>query len=390
MIGLDLEDSSDYSGQKKEVDTMKSTRSSSQQKTRAITSPFLVFILTFTWFGLAGDTAVAAGTGDTDSVKAGRVSQYKSLKDYTHARDWNLKAENLVPTGHNPLYFPFRPGFKFIMEKPDHPDGPFRKEIIVRDETEPFDLPGIGKFHAAVVQEDEFFEGRWTQRAINWFVIDKTNNSVYALGEITWEIDDEGNKVFEGTWRAGEPDGGGVDSPNAEPGLLMPGTFNLGARYIYDGSESESLGGTENMESGITITTPAGTFEDCVRVREQNLTYIDDVTDKVWCPGVGIVSDTSDGKLVASDILPDTDTSSFGKFHLAENKPQFDPPVAKISGQQATEIALKKVPGEATSVSIERKRRKNVYVVEILAKADGVETDVFVDIETGEVVGTDR
>lgn len=353
------------------------------------TLPFAL-LATVSWIGLAADISIAAdsGTGDTDSVAAKRTSEYKSMKDYTRSKDWNLKAENLVPTGHNPLYFPFRPGFKFIMERPDHPDGPFRKEVIVLDKTEPFDIPGIGKFHAAVIQEDEFFEGRWTQRAENWFVIDKSNNSVYALGELSWEIDDEGHKVFEGTWRAGEPDGG-EETPNAEPGLLMPGTFNLGARFVYDGSESESLGGTENQESGITMTVPAGTFKNVVRTREQNLTYIDDVTDKWWAPGVGLLKDTSDGELIASDALPDTDTSSFGKFHLDENKPQYDPPVAKITGHEATEIALKKVPGKANSISIERKRRTNVYVVEVIEEGTGREIDVFVDIESGEVVGTD-
>ena len=136
------------------------------------------------------------------NLQPGLFSKYKSSEDYTHAKDWYLKGENLVPYGHNPLYFPLRPGFKFIMERPDHPDGPFRKEVEVLDETEPFDLPGIGKFNSAVVQEDEFFEGKWAQRAINWFVFDKTTSSVYSLGELSWEIDDEGNKIFEGTYRA--------------------------------------------------------------------------------------------------------------------------------------------------------------------------------------------
>jgi hypothetical protein len=203
---------------------------------------------------------------------------------------------------------------------------------------------------------------------------------------LSWEIDDEGNKVFEGTWRSGELDGGGV----ADVGMLMPGVFNLGARYIYDGSESESIGGSENQERGITIKTPAGTFKNCVRVREQNITDLSDITDKVWCPGIGLAMDTSDGLLVASDAVPGTDTSSFGKFHLSKNKPQFAPPVAKITGHQATEIALKTISGKATSVSIERKRRRNVYVIEIQEKGSGQEVDVFVDIETGKVIGTDR
>ena len=54
--------------------------------------------------------------------------------------------------------------------------------------------------------------------------------------------------------------------------------------------------------------------------------------------------------------------------------------MAKVSGDQATKIALAEIPGKATSVKIERKKGKNVYVVEIQTPKDG-EKDVFVDIE---------
>ena len=95
-------------------------------------------------------------------------------------------------------------------------------------------FPGIGKFKTAVVQEEEHLDGVLTQRALNWFGLDKTTNSVYAFGEVSWEINEEGKPIFEGTWRAGELDGDGV----AEPGLLMPGTFTVGGRYIFDGSQN--------------------------------------------------------------------------------------------------------------------------------------------------------
>lgn len=62
-------------------------------------------------------------------------------------------------------------------------------------------------------------------------------------------------------------------------------------------------------------------------------------------------------------------------------------PTPKITSEQASEIALKLVPGRVTSVVIERKRGRHVYVVEIVT--GGGEKDVFVDIETGRVVGTD-
>ena len=41
-------------------------------------------------------------------------------------------------------------------------------------------------------------------------------------------------------------------------------------------------------------------------------------------------------------------------------------------------------------MKIERYGKHNVYAVEIIATKDGVETDVFVDIESGKVVGTDK
>jgi len=63
-------------------------------------------------------------------------------------------------------------------------------------------------------------------------------------------------------------------------------------------------------------------------------------------------------------------------------------PEAKITPEQASKIALEKIPGNVTDVTIERKRGKNVYVVEIQTENDG-EKDVFVDIKTGRVVGTD-
>jgi hypothetical protein len=379
---------------------METTNIRSRKKALTIAA---VIVSIVAWLGLSVNTAMAQGDTTTASREGGsdpkgrqhRVAQRTwEASKYTQAgarvnfsslKNWNLKGENLAPRGHNPLYFPLKPGFKFIMEYPDHPWGFFRKEVIILEKTEPFDVPGIGKFECAVVQEEEFFDGVYDQQSHNWFAIDKTTNTMYAFGEVSWEIDQIGRKVFAGTWRVGEPDGNGV----AEPGLLMPGIFNVGARYLFDGHEAETYGYTENMETGITMTTPAGKFENCVRVREYSLTNPSDVTDKWWCPGVGLARDTSDGVLVASDALAHTDTSSFGKHHRNPVK-KIVPPVAKIDGLQATEIALKEIPGEVTSIKIERLGKRNIYAVEIIADKDGGEWDVFVDIETAEVVGVDN
>ena len=63
-------------------------------------------------------------------------------------------------------------------------------------------------------------------------------------------------------------------------------------------------------------------------------------------------------------------------------------PAAKITQEQAKKIALERIPGEVTDVVIEKKRGKNVYVIEIQSPEQG-EKDVFVDIETGKIIGTD-
>jgi uncharacterized membrane protein YkoI len=63
-------------------------------------------------------------------------------------------------------------------------------------------------------------------------------------------------------------------------------------------------------------------------------------------------------------------------------------PAAKITEEQAKKIALERIPGKVTDVAIEKKGGKNVYVIEIQSPEQG-EKDVFVDIETGRIVGTD-
>lgn len=327
----------------------------------------------------------AAKTGAADEKNVKERTQGGARVTFTSLKDWKLKGENLSPRGHNPLYFPLEPGFRYIMEYPDHPWGHLWIEVKVLDKTEKFDVPGIGKFECAVVQEEEFYDGVLDQRAENWFCIDKTTGAMYAMGEVSWEIDQIGRKVFEGTWRVGEPDGNG----GAEPGMLMPAKFKVGDKYIFDGHEAEAYGYTENMEEGVTVDTPAGKFENCVRTREYSLTNPSDVTDKFWKKGVGIVRDTSDGWLYASDALPKTDMASFGKYYKTPGKKTVAP-IAKVDGLKATEIALKKVPGKANSIKIERLGKRNCYAVAITADKDGAELDVFVDIETGEVVGTDN
>ena len=61
---------------------------------------------------------------------------------------------------------------------------------------------------------------------------------------------------------------------------------------------------------------------------------------------------------------------------------------SKITQAQAEQIALDEVPGKVKDFTIEKKFGKQTYVVEIAADT-GVETDVIIDMNTGEVLGTE-
>jgi peptidase YpeB-like protein len=332
--------------------------------------------------GVVGATMqglVAAAIAQTPA----ELTRFSKASDYSSAKLWFLKAETLVPHGTNPFFFPLIKGHKNILERPDHPDGHFRKETAVLDQTEPFDIPGIGKFEAAIVQEEEFVDEELIQRTQLWLAIDRTTNSVHAFGQLTWEVED-GKPIITGSWRAGDPPG----STAAQPGLAMPGILSVGARYVQSGSEDGPEIGAEILETGIEKTVPAGTFKNCARIREQGLVGQMESVERVWCPQVGLVADSTSGQLIASNALPPShagaDVSSFGKF-LVNVRP---PPEPKITAEQATETALKAMPGRMTSVVIERKRGRYVYVVEIQT-SDAGEKDVLVDIQSGEIVGTE-
>ena len=77
----------------------------------------------------------------------------------------------------------------------------------------------------------------------------------------------------------------------------------------------------------------------------------------------------------------------FPRHEMAQTTPQAKPE-PKISTEQAKAAALKVVPGRVTSVVIEKKKGKHVYVVEIAPQGGG-EKDVLIDLDTGQVLGTE-
>lgn len=136
---------------------------------------------------------------------------------------------------------------------------------------------------ARVVEERESEDGELVEVSRNWFARCRETNAVFYFGE---EVDlyEDGEIVgSEGAWRAGE-DG-------AQPGVIMPGTFLLGSRYFQEIAPGEALDRAEHTAMNLDLDVPAGSFERCVQVIETTPLEPDDESEKVYCPGVGLVFD---------------------------------------------------------------------------------------------------
>lgn len=256
-------------------------------------------------------------------------------------------------TGENP-YFKLTPGYQLVLEGEE--DGvQIRLEVTVLWDKEWIDLAheGIGMVETRVVEEREYEDGELVEVSRNFFALCEETNSVYYFGE---DVDDyEGDVIVgnEGAWRAGEN--------GAMPGLMMPGTFLLGSRYYQEQAPGMAMDRAQNVEMGLTTTTEAGTFYDCVRVEETSALDPCDFSEKIYCPGVGLIVDDAfeltgfgqvdeEGKLCAilgkDGFRRDEDIFRFSgnKGETVTVRLEADPPESG-SGKMATLILQNKTGG---------------------------------------------
>ena len=140
-----------------------------------------------------------------------------------------------------------------------------------------------------VIEEREEEDGKLKEVSRNFFAICAKTNDVFYFGEEVDEYEDCEIVSHGGAWLAGE-DG-------AQPGIIMPGTFLLGARYFQEIACDVAMDRGENTAMGLTIETPYGVLEDCVEVIETSPLEPGSESRKVYAPGIGLVID-SDAELV--------------------------------------------------------------------------------------------
>jgi hypothetical protein len=194
-----------------------------------------------------------------------------------YTRDFMIEECNgFSSTGSNP-FFILEPGYRLILEGEE--DGELvHLTITVLNQTKVID--GI---ETRVVKERELQDGELAEISLNYFAICNRTNSVFYFGE---DVDIYENGVIvdhEGAWRAG------VDG--AKAGIIMPGTVLLGARYFQELAPDVALDRAEIVSLSATVSTPAGTFEKCLKTRETTPLEPGEEEFKWYAPGVGLVRD---------------------------------------------------------------------------------------------------
>lgn len=192
--------------------------------------------------------------------------------------DWQtvfqVDKSKLATAGTNP-YFILTPAYQLVYEK-----GSEKVTVTVLDETKVVD--GV---QTRAVEDRETKNGQLVELTRDYYAIDPATKDVYYFGEDVDVYRDAKVVGHEGTWLSG--------AKGAKFGLMMPGTMMPGMRFYQEQAPGVAMDRVELVGAGERITTPAGTFENCVHFREST-PLEPGVTDHKWyAPGVGCVKDGS-------------------------------------------------------------------------------------------------
>ena len=190
----------------------------------------------------------------------------------------SFSAENCTfsSTGRNP-FFILEPNYQLVLSGEDAGDAA-ELTITVLNETRE-----VNGTQTRVVEERESEGGELVEISRNFFAICEETNSVFYFGEEV-DIYENGNIVgHEGAWRAG-------DDAN-RPGIIMPGTILLGARYYQEIAPNIAEDRAEIIGMGGIVHTPTGDFMDTLITRETTAREPSVVELKYYAAGIGLIQE---------------------------------------------------------------------------------------------------
>ena len=232
--------------------------------------------------------------------------------------DFDREGCTFATAGSNP-YFPMWPGYSLRLEGQEEDDEGELVDILaiysILPETERVD--GV---LTRVLEEREFEDDELVEVSRNFIALCRETGDVWYFGEDVDDYEDGEIVGHGGAWRAG------VDG--AEPGILMPGTPMVGARFYEEVAPGVALDRGEILSVDDDVTLAAGTFENVVLIADTSDFDPEDVGLKLWAPGVGNIVDESLElvEITLPPCLPDATTHCLadGRFAVRAEWEDFD------------------------------------------------------------------
>ena len=191
-------------------------------------------------------------------------------------KDFNVPTSRFMNKGKS-LYFVLEPGYRQTFQGKEK-GGSTDLIITVLDRTETID--GV---ETRVIEEKESLNGQLVEISRNFFVIDEKNKDVYYFGE---EVDIYENgkiKNHDGSWKSGVN--------GAHYGLFVAGNPKVGDSYFQELAPGNALDQATHTSKSKTVKTLAGTFKNCLVVKETTPLEPGVVAWKTYAPGVGLIVD---------------------------------------------------------------------------------------------------
>jgi hypothetical protein len=222
----------------------------------------------------------------------------------TFTTDFRIEDCRFSAEGGN-AFFSLEPGHRLVLAGDDAGETAVVEITVLDRTTRPIifttERGKRMRVKARIVVERETLDGELVEISRNFFARCEQTGDVYYFGEDV-DIYEDGQVVsHDGAWRAGQDD--------AQPGLIMPGSWLLGARYFQEIAPDVALDRAEHVAMGLTLDLPFGTLHDCVQIDETSPLEPGAVSVKKYCPGVGLVAD---GDVELTDFEPGDEDESEG------------------------------------------------------------------------------
>ena len=203
------------------------------------------------------------------------AQQTASEQGKKFTRDFDVRNCTFETTGRN-HFFILDPGYQLVLKGVQGKDTSILTITVLKEVRE------VRFTQTRVVEERETKNGKLTEVSRNYFSFCRESGTVFYFGE---EVDNYKNgKIMNhaGSWLA---------EADFLPGVEMPGLLLLGARYYQEVASGVAMDRAEVISLSETITTPAGTFPECLKTEETSALNPNENEYKIYAPGIGLVKD---------------------------------------------------------------------------------------------------